>query len=404
MKKRILIITDALPPSFAPRMSYLMNELSAKGHDITAFAIEQPQNNCNLPTGNAFIRNFVYTSSSPIIRLLQLIGEVLFDYKNKWFYQQIKPYLRGKTFDAVLCSSYETFPLPAALKIAQKFQLPLLVDLRDITEQFGDNYYKNRHPKAPWLGKWFAKIKIRQRNKVLKQANAISTISPWHQDFLKKWNKQVHLIYNGYDKQLFYPKTQNNTYFDIVYTGRIINTQLRNPDLLFAALQELMEQQQICPCFVRMLWYTDKASQASIVDAVQKYPLLATLMRFYDLIPAKDIPALLWSSSVVLVLSNKATQEGPKGIMTTKFFEALGTEKPVLCVRSDEACLASAIEKTNAGVAATNVEEVKAFLLEKYQQWRQQGYTQQAVNQAEKSLFSRQEQAQAFENIIQSIL
>jgi hypothetical protein len=106
----------------------------------------------------------------------------------------------------------------------------------------------------------------------------------------------------------------------------------------------------------------------------------------------------------VLVLSNKATQEGPKGIMTTKFFEALGTEKPVLCVRSDEACLASAIEKTNAGVAATNVEEVKAFLLEKYQQWRQQGYTQHAVNQVEKSLFSRQEQAQAFENIIQSIL
>jgi phage portal protein BeeE len=76
----------------------------------------------------------------------------------------------------------------------------------------------------------------------------------------------------------------------------------------------------------------------------------------------------------------------------------------VLCVTSDEACLASAIEKTNAGVAATNVEEVKAFLLEKYQQWRQQGYTQQAVNLAEKALFSRQEQAQAFENIIQSIL
>ena len=134
MKKRILIITDALPPSFAPRMSYLMNELSTKGYDITAFALQQAQSNCDLPTGNALIHNFVYSCSSPIIRLLQLIGEVLFDYKNKWFYRQIKPYLRGKTFDAVLCSSYETFPLPTALKIAKSLQLPLLVDLRDITK------------------------------------------------------------------------------------------------------------------------------------------------------------------------------------------------------------------------------------------------------------------------------
>ena len=109
-------------------------------------------------------------------------------------------------------------------------------------------------------------------------------------------------------------------------------------------------------------------------------------------------------ASVVLILSNKQTLHGPKGIMTTKFFEALGVEKPVLCVTSDEACLASAIEKTNAGVAATNVEEVKAFILEKYAEWQQNGYTRQNVVAAEKEKFSRQEQAQAFENIIQSFL
>jgi hypothetical protein len=66
--------------------------------------------------------------------------------------------------------------------------------------------------------------------------------------------------------------------------------------------------------------------------------------------------------------------------------------------------LASAIEKTNAGIAATHIEEVKAFILEKYTEWQQNGYTHQNVVIAEKEKFSRQEQAKAFEHIIQSIL
>jgi hypothetical protein len=397
--KRLLILTDALPPSFAPRMSYLINQLSNKGYEVTAFAIQQPQTNCNLPTGNAAVHNLVYKQ-----RFLQLVGEVLFNYKNKWFYKAISKAIKGQNFDTVLCSTYETFPLPAALKIAKKLNVPLIADLRDITEQFGNNYFKNRHPKAPWLGKWFADIKIRQRNKVLKQAQAVTSVSPWHRDFLKKWNSQVHLIYNGYDKELFYPQLKNNTYFDIVYTGRIIDTQQRNPTLLFAALQELMEQKQICPCFVRMLWYTDEESKAAILDAIQPYPQLTTLMRFCQIIPAKEVPQLLWDSSVVLVLSNKACKNGPQGIMTTKFFEALGVEKPVLCVRSDEACLANTIAQTNAGLAATNVEEVKAFLLDTYAQWKQNGYTHQAVNPAMKERFSRQAMVQQFEEIILSVI
>ena len=404
MKKRILIITDALPPSFAPRMSYLMNELSAKGYDITAFAIEQPQSNCNLPTGNASIHNFVYASASTVIRLKNLVGEVLFDYKNKWFYRQIKPHLQGKTFDAILCSTYETFPLPAALTIAKELQLPLVADLRDITEQFGDSYFKNRHPKAPWLGKWFANCKMKQRNKVIKQANAVVSVSPWHRDYLKRWNGQVHLIYNGYDANKFAFQPISSEKFTITYTGRLVDENIQDPTLLLAALQALLNEQKIAASDIQLHWYTDHASQQRLMRMIDPYPAVSTLTTYHELVPAEEIPQLLLQSSVVLVLSNQTTKKGPKGIMTTKFFEALGVEKPVLCVRSDEACLAATIKQTNAGLAATNVGEVKAFLLEKYQQWKQQGYTQQAVIQAEKVLFSRQEQAIAFEKIIQSVL
>jgi hypothetical protein len=86
--------------------------------------------------------------------------------------------------------------------------------------------------------------------------------------------------------------------------------------------------------------------------------------------------------------------------MGTKFFEALGVEKPVLCVRSDEECLAQVIQETNAGLAGTNAEEVADFILEKYQEWKNKGFTRQAVDQAQKRLFTRQYQAQQFEQIL----
>ena len=85
-------------------------------------------------------------------------------------------------------------------------------------------------------------------------------------------------------------------------------------------------------------------------------------------------------------------------------FEALGVEKPVLCVRSDEECLAQVIRETNAGIAATTAEEVKAFILDKYSEWQQNGFTRQAVNQAQKQLFTRQYQAGQFEALLTSLM
>jgi hypothetical protein len=88
--------------------------------------------------------------------------------------------------------------------------------------------------------------------------------------------------------------------------------------------------------------------------------------------------------------------------MTTKFFEALGVEKPILCVQSDEECLARVIRETNAGLAATNVEEIKKFILHHYNQWLKHGYTQ--INIINKEQFSRQKQALQFEELFNKII
>ena len=127
-------------------------------------------------------------------------------------------------------------------------------------------------------------------------------------------------------------------------------------------------------------------------------------MHYHNYVSTQEIPELLHQCSIALVLSHKADENGPHGIMTTKFFEALGVEKPVLCVPSDEECLADVIQQTNAGVAASTIEEVQTFILDKYAEWKANGYTRQAVNQEQKRLFTRQYQAQQFEKMFNTLI
>ena len=89
--------------------------------------------------------------------------------------------------------------------------------------------------------------------------------------------------------------------------------------------------------------------------------------------------------------------------MTTKFFEALGVEKPVLCVESDEECLAQVIRQTKAGLSATDTDQVAAFIEKKYAEWQEKGFTRQAVDIQEKKRFSRQAQARRWEQIFKEI-
>lgn len=179
----------------------------------------------------------------------------------------------------------------------------------------------------------------------------------------------------------------------------MVDEKAQDPTLFLQALEELITTQQIDSNNVALHWYTDPASQKRVQGLVSPYTNVQAITQYHGLIPNQQIPAVLWDSSVVLILTNQQTPDGPKGMMTTKFFDALGVEKPVLCVKSDEACLAQTIAQTNAGLAATQVAEVKAFLLNNYACWKQNGYTHQAVNLVEKEKLSRAAMAKEFEKV-----
>lgn len=397
MQQNILIVCDAFPPDFAPRIGNLCKYLSDK-YNITVVTINPISNlwTIQLERKNLKLLRYKLLSYNEMDNTLHKIGDYLFSLGDRQLYHNVLKTIGNQNFDIVLCTACYIFPLLCAKKLSAHFGAPLCIDLRDIMEQNAKpiGFQKIRHfLKLQWLNIW-------RRNRILKSAQVVTTVSPWHVKTLKKFNNNIKLIYNGYDANIFkYQKTTTN-YFTITYTGRLYDLSLRNPTIFLKAMQELCKNQEFANS-TRIEWFVSKQCIKQATDLTLKYNLSA-ITNINQMISAEQMPNLLNNSSVVLILTNLATSNGPHGIMTTKFFEALGCERPILCVRSDEDCLANAIEKTNAGIAARNVNEVKSFIISKFNEWQKNGFTHQDV--CNKEFFTRQNQAKQFEEIFENCI
>ena len=392
MPKRILILCEAIaPPAFSPRVLTLAQYLQDQGWQCTILTEECEQ--------QAFDTDICPIHQMPAYH--HLLADKLCYGKDKALYRYAVQQLDMQSYDLIFCSSYYYFPLLAAQQLAKRYHLPLVVDLRDIAEQWGKESYFTRRL-TPWkgldycIGKLYEYKQLRMRNRVLRYANAVTSVSPWHQQLLAHYNTNTLLIFNGYDEQLFVPKDVKSEVFQIAYLGKLYSTKLRDPRLLFAALQELLAEGKIAAKELRVLFHVDEKGKEQLSELAEEYQI-SPVVDIHGYIPRTEIVEVMHQSSILLVLTTQSIAEGTHGIMGTKFFENMGVEKPVLCVRSDEECLAQVISQTQAGLAATQVEEVKTFVMEKYQEWKQNGFTRQTARN--KELFTRQRQAEQFKEL-----
>lgn len=401
MIKNILIVTDCFPPNFAPRMGALSSNLKNMGINVTVISEDNSEKHYNLPHLPKDIYRYNYQASlSKVKYYLKTAVNLFFDHKSRAFYKRFSSAIKGGKFDLVLCSTFNEFPLSLAYRISKKLNIPLVCDMRDLIEQFGDIQYSHTAFSSNAFNRFFASLlrgkRIRKRNFVLSKAAAVTTVSPWHKEFLSKINGNVHLIYNGYSSDIFYPQEKISSTFDIIYTGRFLDSNTDSLNMLFSAIEELDIKD------LRLVWYTDSKSGGTIKKALEKYPKCMECAEINDMVSIQEVPNLLAESSVVLVLNYNSEANHTKGIMTTKFFEAVGVEKPVLCVRGDDGCLSQVIGETNAGVAAKDDAQIKDFITEKYNEWQKNGFTRQNIRN--KEYFCRENQAKQFVEIFNTLI
>lgn len=403
--KKVLILCDLFPPAFGPRMGYLCKYLTQSEWTPTVVTERVA------PSHFQFLANVCevhevdyYTSDIRFIRKLQWICiqilSLLFDYKSHKIYKEAEKLISRNHFNLILCSTYRTFPLPAAESLAEKYGLPLIVDLRDIIEQYsGEEFISHRIPDIPILRKYiinsFKNKNIKTRNRILEKAACVTSVSDWHINFLRQYNKNINLIFNGYDPDIFHPEPVKTSKFIITYTGRVLSTAMRDPSLLFEALRRLTDKGCLSPTICRVLWYVDRESWNIIHAEAEKFNV-EDYMEMKGYVTATDIPKILNGSSVLLLLTNKSSGKGPKGVMTTKLFESLAVRKPILCVRNDEGVIEKVLKESNAGIAAETADEVCTFLSKEFISWKEKGYTMSAAREDLLERFSRKEQASQF--------
>lgn len=404
---KILIVCDGFPPDFAPRMGYLSKYLTRMGceTDVVCEAFANNQGFDFLANAASKIKRICFYRSLNMPKPRRewaslMIKDLLFHYRDKRLIREIQNDKDFSGYDLVLSSTYRTFPLKAAQTLAEYFHVPLVVDLRDIMEQYPDKFYTtHRLPFALHL----ARHLIKERNKILEKAAAVVSVSEWHRNFLKQFNPNTHLIYNGYDPELFFPAHQPDPYFRIVFTGRMLNFKIRTPDWLFETVAKLKQNGLISDSDFRICWYVEPEGKPVLQEMAHHYGI-ETLSECHDFIPADEVPALLNRSSILFQMANKADENGPKGIMTTKIFEALAVGKPLLLVRSDESYLEAMINRYHCGLAARNVESIMEFILAQYQKWKETGSTSIPVNPEIERYFSRKGQAAQFLQLFKTIL
>ena len=330
------------------------------------------------------------------------IADKVFGARERHFGKYVEDNCEVAKADIILCSTCYYFPLQTASRLARKYGKPLVVDLRDIAEQWGNVPYMTHHMNTSerlnrLARKVYEGMYLRMRNSVLGEARAVTTVSHWHQQTLQKYNTATHLIYNGFDETEFVPKDVPADVFRITYTGKIYNTRFRDPRLLLQAVGEMLRDRELAEKDVKICFRIDEQSIPELEKLAREYGV-EKVCETGKYIPKSELTDLLHSSSILLVLTCKSSETGPFGILGTKFYEALGVEKPVLCVRSDEGALAEVISETDAGMAANTTKEVKVFISDKYNEWKQKGFTRQNVNKEAKQQFTRQYESTLFEN------
>ena len=405
MSKRILILTDSIaPPAYAPRIVSLCRYLTEQGHTCSVFSdCEKGVESFSAPFGQWFATAYYHT---PHTQLLYMADKIC-GARERQFRRFIERTVNVADYDAIFCSTCYYFPLQTTYRLARKYHKPFVVDLRDIAEQWGDTPFMTQQPLPSTalnniLHRLFTRSNIRQRNRVLQAADHVVTISPWHQQVLSQWNSRTHLIYNGYDTKEFYPKDKKTDTFLISYAGKIYNLLFRDPRLLFEALQQLIANHQLTRPDIELRFHVDHRSIEPLQQLADAYGL-TDICHVSSYIPRRELLPLLHQSSILLVLTCKSTPEGAHGIMGTKFYEALGVEKPVLCIRSDEECLEQVVNLTHAGLAGKDVQEVADFILDRYHEWQAKGFTRQPVNRDQKAIFTRDYQSQQLEHLLLSV-
>jgi glycosyltransferase involved in cell wall biosynthesis len=234
--------------------------------------------------------------------------------------QTVSQLLEKEQFDAIFSTSPPHSVHLIAQKLSQKYNIPWIADFRD-SWAHGVVVHE-----PTFIQK---KINLCQQKKVLRNANAVTAVTPGISQELAKstsLEKKISYLPNGFDssdfKDLGGPK---NNKFVFCHIGSI--TQYSHPKILLKAFADLIKEQPELKQKL-VLQFVGQNLIGNFNDLLLKYNLKELVEQTGYVSHRESVKKLINADALVLIA------QGKKGahFIPGKAFEYIGASKPILAI------------------------------------------------------------------------
>lgn len=303
--------------------------------------------------------------------------------KFKWRVEQIKNYLTYKNVVRYL----DEYPLEFDIVISSYSPGWPQYVARDL---------KVHNPGIAWVSDFRDPIFIgshilvdeKRANVILEKSSCADCITALTSSFFALYptlkEQKAALITNGFDPVL--PQQIRSSTFNIVYTGTLYDNYPASSDLspLLRAIKNLVDRKRVHSSDVRIM-YAGRQSKIFLSQvSASGCSEMAVDLGYVDRQKALE----LQQGSSILALCTWSTEQ-EQGC-TGKVYEYLSCKKPIAvinCGPVSNSLIELMLEQTKAGVCyeecnrTADIAKLSDFVLEKYEEWRETGFTTIASNQ-----------------------
>ena len=298
--------------------------------------------------------------------------------------------LQTERVDAILSSSMPVISHLIARELKARYKVPWLADFRDLWTQ--NNTY-NYGPLRKWVDR-------RLELKTLLPADVLVAISQPAAEKLRALHKgkSVYSITNGFD-----PAEVNSSpaklaaKFTITYTGNIYPKR-QYPSKLFVALRDLVTDGTLNPDDIEVRFYGRREAwvEKEISDCG-----LGSIVKQNGVVVREIALEKQRESQLLLLLKWEDPRE--RGAYTGKVFEYLAARRPILATGGSSDVVDELLNKTNAGICAPTVEDIKNILKKLYQEYKLKGEVAYQGKESSINKYSHREMARKFSEILNQL-
>jgi len=237
--------------------------------------------------------------------------------------------------DVIIASSVHPLTLVAGIKIAKKFGVPCICEIRDLWPEA--IFAFNKIKESSLLGK----ILVAGEHWIYKKADALIFTKEGDTDYIRerKWDKEsggnidlnkAYYINNGVDNEAFHHSIHTNILedpdlesdkFNVVYVGAI--RPVNNVGNIVDAALRLIEYKDI-----QFLIYGDGIQRKILEERVNKECI--SNVRIKGFVEKKYIPYILSKSSVNILNYSQTQYNWSRGNSSNKLFEYMASGKPII--------------------------------------------------------------------------